>query len=265
MIENKIGQIPVLNDRGIIVDVILWTDVLEEKEHLKLRELHSNKVVIMAGGKGTRLDPFTKVLPKPLIPVGNKPIIELIMERFYQYGFHNFIYTLNYRKEYIKLFLKESNFPYTIDWVEETDFLGTAGGLTLLKNKVADTFFVTNCDSLLEVDLEKVLKWHKEQKVAITIIGCYNEIKIPFGVLEIYGGKLQKITEKPVHDILINTGVYVMEPHIISYIPENEPIDMNALIDLAFKKEKISVYPIYKGWLDIGQWEEYKNAVEKLH
>ena len=100
MTKNKIEQIPVLDDTGIIIDVILWTDILGEKKRLKSRQFHPNQVVIMAGGKGTRLDPFTKILPKPLIPIGNKPVIELIMERFYHYGFYKFIYTLNYKRVY---------------------------------------------------------------------------------------------------------------------------------------------------------------------
>ena len=262
MLKNKIEQIPVLNNRGIIIDVILWTDILGEKKGLKSRHLHPNQIVIMAGGKGTRLDPFTRILPKPLIPIGNKPVIELIMERFYHYGFYKFIYTLNYKKEYIKLFLRENNFPYDTEWVEEKDFLGTAGGLSLLRDKVNETFFVANCDSLLEVDFEQVLKWHKEHKASITIVGCHNEVKIPFGVLELSNGKLEKILEKPVHDVIINTGVYVMEPHVIAHIPEGKQMEMNNLIDLVSKKEKTIVYPIYKGWLDIGQWEEYEKGLE---
>lgn len=264
MLDTKIEQIPVLNENGEIVNVILWTDILMEKEDTKTKRLYQNHVVIMAGGKGTRLDPFTKILPKPLIPIGNKPVIELIMERFYKYGFHKFIYTLNYKKEYLKLYLKESSFPYVIDWVEEDDFLGTAGGISLLKDKVKDTFFVINCDSLLDVDFEEILGWHKEHNAAITIIGCHNEVKIPFGVLKLSNGRLEKIVEKPVHDVIINTGAYVMEPQIISFIPDGKPIDMNKLIELVAEKEKVSVYPISTGWFDIGQWEEYKKSIEKL-
>lgn len=264
MIKNKIEQIPILDNERVIIDVILWTDILGEKEQLKDRQLHKNHVVIMAGGKGSRLDPFTRILPKPLIPIGNKPVIELIMKRFYQHGFCKFIYTLNYKKEYLKIFLTENNFPYSIEWVEEDDFLGTAGSLSLLKDKIKDTFFVTNCDSLLEIDFDDILKWHKEQNAAMTIVGCHNEIKIPFGVLELTDGKLERILEKPVQDVIINTGIYVMEPHIISYIPECGQMDMNELIDLVSKKEKITVYPIYRGWFDIGQWEEYKKNIGKL-
>ncbi len=264
MVERKIEQIPILDEDNVIVDVMLWTDLLGEEMHLQTPTLKQNYVIIMAGGKGTRLDPFTKILPKPLIPIGNKTVIELIMERFYRYGFYNFIYTLNYKKEYLKLYLKENNFPYSIDWVEEPDFSGTAGSLTLLQDKLKDTFFVVNCDSLLDSDFEDILKWHKENNAAMTIIGCHNEVKIPFGVLELSNGRLERILEKPVHDVIINTGIYVMEPHVISYIPKGRAVDMNEVIDLISKKEKVSIYPISTGWFDIGQWEEYRKLVNNF-
>ena len=264
ILKTKIEQIPVLDGNGIIVDVILWTDILAGKKQLRANKLHSNRIVIMAGGKGTRLDPFTKIFPKPLIPIGNKPVIEIIMERFFQYGFHKFIYTLNYKKEYLKLFLKENNFPYDIDWVEEDDFLGTAGSLSLLKDKITETFFVANCDSLLDVNFQEILDWHREHEATMTIIGCHNEVKIPFGVLQLSNGKLEKIIEKPLHDVIINTGIYVMEPRMLSYLVNGVTMDMNELIDVTKEKEKITVYPIYGGWLDIGRWDEYKKSIEKL-
>ena len=262
MLKTEIYQIPVINKEGIIVDAFFWADFLEGKKSFKEKQFFDNNVLIMAGGKGTRLDPFTKILPKPLIPIGNKPIIEIIMDRFYQSGFHKFIYSLNYKKEYIKLFLRENNFPYHIDWVEENDYLGTAGGLSLLKDKITDTFFVSNCDTLLEIDFSEVLKWHEEHKASITIIGSHNEVKIPFGVLELSNGRLERIYEKPIHDVIINTGVYVMEPEVISYIPEGRSMDMNELIELVKEKKNVSVYLIYNGWLDIGQWEEYKRSLK---
>lgn len=262
MIEEKVEKVPVLDDKGEIVNVISWNDFFGN-EQFKQRNTYTNKVIIMAGGKGSRLEPFTRILPKPLIPIGDKPAIEIIMERFYQCGFNKFIYCLNYKKEYIKLFLSENKFlnDYDIDWVEEDTFLGTIGSLSLLDGQVNDTFFVTNCDSLLEVDFEDVLNWHNEHSASITIIGCHNEVKIPFGVLELSGGKLEKIVEKPIHDIFINTGVYVMEPHIISYIPKGRQLDMNVLIDLINGKELISVYPIYSNWSDVGKWEEYEKSI----
>lgn len=264
MIEHEIDRIPVLDDRGIIIDVIIWIDIFGEKKRPSSKQFHSNQVVIMAGGKGTRLDPFTKILPKPLIPIGDRPVIELIMNKFYESGFSKFIYTLNYKKEYIKLYLTENDSPYSIDWVEEEEFLGTAGGLSLLRDKITDTFFVCNCDSLLDVNYADILKWHDEHKAVITIIGCHNEVNIPFGVLQLSNGRLDRILEKPVHDVIINTGVYVMEPDVLSLIPEGKHLDMNELIELISEKEKITVYPIYEGWLDVGKWEEYKKTVHYL-
>lgn len=262
MISKKIEQIPVLDINNKIVDVALWTDIFEEKSEEKRENLFSNQVVVMAGGRGTRLEPFTEILPKPLIPIGSKSVIEIIMDKFLRCGFHRFIYTLNYKKEYIKLFLKERAFSCDIDWIEEDDFLGTIGGLTLLKEKIEDTFFVTNCDSVLELDFDDVLSWHKEHEAAITIIGCHNEVKIPFGVLTLSNGRLENIHEKPVHDIIINTGVYVLEPHVLSYLVAGARKDMNELIQAVAEKEKVCVYPIYKGWFDIGQWEEYRKNVQ---
>ncbi|TAN45243.1 MAG: CBS domain-containing protein [Nitrospirae bacterium] len=264
MVENKIEQVPVIDEKGKIIDIFLWTDILGEKRVSKPAKLLGNQVVIMAGGKGTRLDPFTKILPKPLIPVGNRAIIELIMEKFYFSGFHRFIYTLNYKKEYIKLFLKENSLPYDISWIDEDEFLGTAGGLSLLRDKIADTFFVTNCDSLISVDFNDVLNWHKNHKAMMTVVGCHNEVRIPFGVLQFSNGKLERIMEKPVHDVIINTGVYVIEPHVLSMIPEGQHMDMNQLIDKAAQEGVVAVYPIYDGWLDIGQWEEYRKSLEKM-
>lgn len=265
MLKDKLEQIPVIDQGGVIKDVVSWTDILGTEPRKTPCKMSSNPVVIMAGGKGVRLDPFTKILPKPLIPIGDKTVIELIMERYYRYGFCRFIYTLNYKKEYIKIFLQENAFEgYDIEWTEEEGALGTAGSLSLLRGKLNETFFVTNCDSLLAADFDQMLKWHKQYDAAITIVGCHNEVKIPFGVLEISDGKLRKMTEKPVHDFIINTGVYVMEPRVLSYIPDGKAIDMTELIELVSKKEKVSVYTVFGGWFDIGQWDEYRESLKKM-
>jgi dTDP-glucose pyrophosphorylase/predicted transcriptional regulator len=263
MTEYRIEQIPILDENNRVTDIILWTDLFETCE-IKDQERLPNQVIIMAGGEGTRLDPFTKVLPKALIPIGNRPVIELIMERFFDCGFSQFIYTLNYKKEYLKLFLREHDLPYSIRWVEEEDYLGTAGSIGLLKNKIKDTFFVANCDSLLDVNFQEVLEWHREHDAAITIVGCHNEVKIPFGVQQLDKGKLTKISEKPVQDVIINTGVYVMQPSVASYIPEGKKMDMNELIEAVAEENKISVYPIYSGWIDLGRWKEYRKTLKQL-
>lgn len=264
MIEKVIEQIPILDKNMSVVDVILWTDIFGEEKALESKQLFTNPVVIMAGGKGTRLDPFTKILPKPLIPIGDKPIIEIIMEKFYRQGFQNFIFTLNYKKEYIKMFLRENSFPYKIDWVEEDDFMGTAGSLSLLKDKINESFFVLNCDIILNADYIDIIKWHKENNNLITLIGCHKEVKVPYGILELDDGILKSFVEKPNYDVIINTGVYILEPEIIGMIPDNKSINMNTLIEEISKKGKVSVYPIHDGWMDVGQWEEYKNCIREI-
>jgi len=162
------------------------------------------------------------------------------------------------------MFIKENNFPFKIDWVEENDYMGTAGSLSLLINKVKDTFFISNCDIILDADYVDILKWHKENNNLMTLIGCHKEVKIPYGILEIDNGILKNFVEKPNYDILINTGVYVLEPEVISLIPKDKYIDMNTLIELASREGKVSVYPISDGWFDVGQWDEYKKSVKEL-
>ncbi|MFQ5687813.1 MAG: nucleotidyltransferase family protein [Candidatus Scalindua sp.] len=264
MLREKIEQIPILDKNNSVVDVILWTDIFGEEKALENRQFFTNPVVIMAGGKGTRLDPFTKILPKPLIPIGEKPIIEIIMDKFYKQGFQKFIFTLNYKKEYIKMFLRENSFPCKIDWVEEDDFMGTAGSLSLLKDKINEPFFVLNCDIILNADYTDIVKWHKESNNLMTLIGCYKEVKVPYGILELDDGILKSFVEKPNYDVIINTGVYILEPEIIDMIPDNKSINMNTLIEEVSRKGKVSVYPIHDGWVDVWQWEEYRESLNLL-
>lgn len=267
MVAHNIPLIPVVDRQDRVRDIILWTDIFGGKDTKKVRRVYENEVVVMAGGKGSRLDFFTKVFPKPLIPVGDKTAIEFIMGLFYNHGFHKFLYTLNYKKEYVKLFLKEKQFPpdYKIDWVEEQEFLGTAGSLSLLRHRLNDTFFVVNCDTLLDVDYSEVLAWHKERGTAVTVVGCHNEYNIPFGVVRMSDGKLDTIHEKPAHDVIINTGMYVMEPRIFSYLTDSAAVDMNELINKVAKQEDVNVYPVYgRDWLDLGQWDAYKSSTKTL-
>ncbi|KJU81358.1 nucleoside-diphosphate-sugar pyrophosphorylase [Candidatus Magnetobacterium bavaricum] len=264
MMEQGVAQLPVIDKNHSIVDILLWTDIFAENISGQRQQNYENKIVIMAGGKGTRLEPFTRILPKALIPVKDKTIIELIMTNFSKRGFCNFIFTVNYKKEYIKMFLKDNNFPYTINWIEEDDYLGTAGGLSLLNDKIFDTFIVTNCDILVDADYADIVKWHKENNHIMTIVACHKEISIPYGILEMNDGILSNFNEKPKYDVLINTGVYVIEPEIFSLIPYNGYMDMNILIAAASSKKKVSIYPIHEGFCDIGQWEEYKKTVEKF-
>lgn len=259
MLKYKIRVVPVLDSSNVVIDLIMIEELFGVKQYAN----KSNYVFIMAGGKGTRLDPFTKILPKPLIPIGEKPIIEVIMSNFKKYGFNNFIISLNYKAEMIKLYFSENPDRYNITYTNEKEFLGTAGALQLAKGMLKESFIVSNCDVIVEIDFDDLLKYHKNNRNQATIVGVIKNMQIPYGVLDAKDGILERITEKPEYYFVINSGIYVLEPEIIDLISEGQPINMPDLLLKA--KEcgfKVGVYPISSKWFDVGQWEEYKNTLE---
>lgn len=262
--ENSIEAMPVLDKERKVIDIIFWNDNFNEK--LKYGNMN-NPVVIMAGGKGTRLDPYTKVLPKPLIPIGDIPIVERIINRFREYGCEDFYMTINYKKNMIKAYFNEIEKNYTIDYIEEEVPLGTAGSLYLLKDKIKDTFFLSNCDILIDGDYSNMLKYHREHKSKITLITSLKHYIIPYGIMNIdENGNLSKMTEKPEYDFLVNTGMYILEPEVLKDIPENNFFHITELINRYIEKgEKIGVYPVSEGsWLDMGQVKEMDIMIERL-
>jgi len=263
MKQKKIDQIPILCSNGMIKSVISWVDIIENK-HKKVYN-NSHPVIIMAGGKGTRLDPFTRILPKPLIPINNKTIIEHIMDKFFTYGFQNFYLIVNYKKEIIKTYISENQFPYIIKFIDEEDYMGTAGGLSFLKNSFHETVVVTNCDTILEGDYNDIIKWHKERKNIVSIVGTYKEITVPYGVLKMAeGGAFTGIDEKPTFDMFINTGFYIIEPEVFEIIEDNLYMNMDFFLTQVKKKfdKNICVYPHWGNWFDIGQWDEYRRTLQ---
>lgn len=266
MLEQKIGWIPVIDNQGAIRDVLLWEQIFGDGENFP-KEKIGVPVMIMAGGKGTRLDPFTKVLPKPLIPIGDKTIIEIIMNRFEQYGVDEFFISTNHRSRMIRAYFEEVNTPYNIHYVEEQKPLGTAGSLRLIKDKIKDSLFVSNCDIIIDGNYHEILHFHKTKNYDITMVGCFRHFTIPYGVCTIEnGGQLTHIEEKPEHDYLVNTGMYVIRKRILNLIPKDKPFDITDLIEKVREKGGlVGVYPIdEKSWIDIGQWEEYHKAVKLL-
>jgi len=263
MKKYEIRHIPVIDKENKVVGLVLWKDFLSDG-----KVAYSSKnilVVIMAGGKGARLDPFTKILPKPLIPIGEKPIIELIMDNFKKYGFNKFLISLNYRAEMIKTYFSENPNNYQIDYVQEKKFLGTVGALSLVKSKLRDTFILSNCDIIIDANFDKLLNYHRENKNKATILAVMRHIRIPYGILKMQNADLDEFIEKPEYHFIVNSGIYALEPEIIDLIPENEPMDMPDLLLLAKKKGfKIQVYPMSCSWFDVGEWEEYKKAIEYM-
>lgn len=267
MQQNTIEYVPIVNNQGEITDAISWIDYFyNESLSQDTVDFLQNPVIIMAGGKGTRLDPFTKILPKPLIPLGDKPIIEHIMGRFQKRGLNKFKIIINYKKEMIKIYFSDNNLKYDIEFTEEKDYYGTAGGLFLLKSSLSDTFIVTNCDTILEGDYKDFLNWHKGKNNLLTIIGSHREISVPYGVLNMSNSSLVSINEKPKIDLFINTGTYIFEPEVLDFLGENEYMDMDKLIERVKGKysDKIGVYPHWGGWFDTGQWGEYRDSLKQF-
>ena len=262
MKEFSIKQIPVVDEKGRVQDIILWNDVIDRE--IELDKLN-NSVFIMAGGRGTRLNPLTKILPKPLIPIGDKPIIEIIMDKCKKHGFYNFIISLNYKSAMIKHYFAENEYDASIEFREEDKPLGTAGSLCLVKNQIREPLIVTNCDVITDIDYRNLLMFHKEKDFKITMVGVVKQFTVPYGVLKTNNGHLLKITEKPEYDFLVNAGVYVIDPEILTLLNDNYCIDMPEL--LIMTKEKgysVGVYPFSGEWIDVGQWEDYKNAVSHM-
>ncbi len=266
MKQHLIEYVPIIDDERRLIDIVSWHDYIITESNNEKQALLHNPVIIMAGGKGVRLDPFTKILPKPLIPLGEKPIIEVIMDRFYERGFYKFKLVINHKKEMIKLYFSENNWPYEIELIEESEYCGTVGGLYLLKDKIESTFILTNCDTLLEGDYGEFLNWHMENKCLLTIIGSHKEVALPYGVLNMVNGTLIEMIEKPKYDLFVNTGTYVMEPEILDYISDNENMDIDELIIKlkSTNKNKVGVFPCWGRWFDIGQWDEYKKTLKTM-
>lgn len=267
-LKNKIEVVPILDDSRHVINIATWDKVFSGKNKTRLNKRRINvPVVIMAGGKGTRLDPFTKILPKPLIPIGDKPIIEVIMDKFHAFGMMDFYVTLNHKSKMIKAYFEEFKTKYKITYIDEEKPLGTAGGLKYLPSEVSGIIFVTNSDIIIEGDYRKILKFHKDNKNEITIVASVKNYNIPYGVCEIEnGGILRKIKEKPNLSFLVNTGMYVVNSSVLSIIPEGEYYHITQLIeDIKCRGKRIGVYPVSENaWMDVGEWEKYKETLGKF-
>lgn len=266
MLDIQIEAVPVVKTSKEIVNVLTWEEVFGA-ELKKKKAPMDIQVVIMAGGKGSRLDPFTKILPKPLIPIGDKPVIEVIMDKFLEYGIKGFIISVNHKAKMIKSYFEDSDGRFNIRYLEEKKPLGTAGALRFLKGKIKEPFLITNCDIIINADINEIVKLHVDKGYDMTLVVSCRHYVIPYGVCEIEnGGILKHINEKPDYDLLVNTGMYIMDKKILNIIPRNKYFDMNDLISSANEKGfKVGVFPIAEdSWIDIGQWEEYRKAVENL-
>lgn len=260
MIELRTESMPVIDDEGFLKDVIFWDDIVKNETKRKKTQM-SAPVIIMAGGKGTRLKPLTNVLPKPLIPIGDKTIIEEIMDSFAEHGCRDFFISVNYKAEMIQYYLDhELAGKYNVSYFKEEMPLGTAGSLHLLNGQIKDTFFVTNCDIMVDQDYAEIMAYHKESKNELTVVAALKHISLPYGTIETgENGVLTNLTEKPEMTFMINSGLYILEPHLIGEIPRNTFFHIITLIEkLREQNRKVGVFPVSeKSWKDIGEWKEY--------
>ena len=263
--KTYIGIIPIINKDKKVID--FFTKDADTSQNYK-NKIQKNEIVVMAGGKGVRLKPFTEVLPKPIIPIGNKTAISHIIDNFIKSDFNNFIFSINYKSKLIKAYIQELKYEKNIiaNYIQEKQPLGTAGSLSLLKKKIKNDFFVINCDSIIKLDFQNVLNYHKIHNNLITIVVSMKNVEVPYGVCKLKkNGTLNKILEKPKNRYLVNTGLYVVNPKILTLIPKNTNIDFTQLIQLAkVKKFKIGLFPIQdEMWADVGQWSELKKLTIK--
>jgi dTDP-glucose pyrophosphorylase len=250
--DLKLNLIPIVDQNHEVVDYITWADI---------------PVVIMAGGKGTRMEPFTKILPKPLVPIHDKPIIEHIIERFTGFGCTDFHLTVNYKSKILKAYFEELEPDYKVSFVEEKEPLGTAASLSYLTGKFNQAFFVTNCDIIVNIEYASLYEFHLKGDFDVTLVASTKEYIIPYGTCVLNDkGHLSHINEKPKYDFLINTGLYVLNPNVLEFIPKNKFYHITHLIeDVKNQGKKVGVYPIDDdAWIDVGQWAEYRKVLERL-
>lgn len=263
MRHHSVSRVPVVDDGGRPIGLYRLEDLLPESGSPV--EARSNPVVIMAGGKGTRLWPITKIVPKPLLPLGDKPMIEVIIDSFRHSGFRRFAVSVNYKKDYIKSYFREREpLDYDLTFVEEGSFLGTAGSLALMESELKETFFVTNCDILVDMDYDSALRFHREGGHDFTVVGALQKIAVPYGVLSVHDGVFRGIEEKPEMHFIVNTGVYVLEPKVLSLVEGDRVFHMTELMEkIRSGGGSVGVYPVHTKWIDIGQWREYNRNLEQ--
>lgn len=257
---------PILNESGELVDVWLWEDVFNSNEP-DYRPLIDLPVVIMAGGKGTRLKPITNVIPKPLVPIGDKTILETILDQFEAIGCKKFYMSVNYKADIMKYYLSQLDHQYDIEFFQEDKPLGTIGSVSLLKGKISTPFFVSNCDSINEQDYRDVYDYHVSNHNDLTIVTMVKTFKIPYGVIETgEDGLMVSLSEKPELTYQVNTGVYILNPSCIDEIPEGEFFHITHLMEkIKNRGGRVGCFPVSEhAWKDMGEWPEYLKMINVL-
>jgi dTDP-glucose pyrophosphorylase len=266
MLHHRTEFMPVVDAGGELQDVLFWEDMfLARKQEVAAR--FDLPVVIMAGGFGTRLKPLTNVLPKPLIPISDRTMLEEIFDRFNKHGSRRFYISVNYKSDLIRYYVESLGLEDEIRFFEETKPLGTAGSLSLLKGELKETFFVSNCDILIDQDYSEILNFHRENGNEITIVAALKHFPIAYGTIETgENGLLTQLVEKPELTFKINSGMYILEPGMIEEIPKDKFYNITDLIlKLQQEGRKVGVFPISQNsWIDIGDWNQYSRFLENF-
>lgn len=257
--QHNIHEIPLKDHNGEIVEIVSIANLVKPK-------LYPNQVVIMAGGLGTRLRPLTDTLPKPMLKVGSKPILQIILERFKQQGFRNIILCVNYKSHIIEQYFGNgAKYGLNIQYIKEEKRMGTAGALSLIPDLKND-FIVMNGDILTDIDFTKMLDFHKKHASDATMGIREYSTQIPYGVVNTKNSQIISIEEKPTLSFNVSAGIYVLNSKVLQLIPENEFFDMPTLFETSLSKENYNTlsYLIKDYWIDIGRKEEYDRANSEI-
>ncbi len=265
-LDKRLGVLPITDGNGLFVSVLEWETFFGE-EYQPERQKLDLPVIIMAGGKGTRMAPFTNVLPKPLVPIREKTIMEIIIEQFRSYSIKDFFFILNYKGKMIEAYFDSIERDYKVHYVWEKEFEGTAGSLKLLPEDFPENFILSNCDVIVKADYGSVLKKHIENQALVTVLSSYQHYQIPYGIVEYAeDGRIIALREKPEYSFPVNTGVYVINRKALKFIPHEGIFHMTHLIEALMRDNQVvSAYPLGEyNYIDVGQWEEYRKAVRIL-
>jgi NDP-sugar pyrophosphorylase family protein len=248
-------HMPIIDNHGILCGLETLQDLTEKPSY-------NNPVFLMAGGFGTRLHPLTKDIPKPLLNVGNKPILETIIERFIDNGFHDFYISTHYKSELIKEYFKNGeSYGVDIHYIHENIPLGTAGSLGLLPDNLEDLpVIIMNGDLLTKVDFKDLLDFHNNNSADATMCVREYDFQVPYGVVNVDGCSINSIKEKPVHKFFVNAGIYVLNKTLISKVDGKSYLDMTDFLEKELENGGVNAFPIHEYWLDIGRMDEYKKA-----
>ena len=264
MLRIRCQLMPVLDDDGNLVKVYEWNELFDTEHNLNNRKKIDLPVVIMAGGKGTRLMPITNVIPKPLVPVGDKTILEVIMDQFEGIGCKKFYMSVNYKADMMQFYLSQLDHKYDIEFFMEDKPLGTIGSVSFLKGKISTPFFVSNCDSINDQDYRDVYDYHLHNNNDLTIVTMIKSFRIPYGVIETgEDGIMTDLREKPELNYQVNTGVYLLNPECIDEIPEREFFHITHLMEkIKARGGRVGCFPVSEGaWHDMGEWPEYLKMI----